>query len=71
MDFFLQFPPHKSNTQQKKAGDSTKQKRTGAGGAWFGCITLLRGIIGFLHHGMFITSLQIQIPPKIESCCWN
>ena len=64
MDFFLQFSQHKSNTQQKKAVDSTKQKRTGAGDAeLFGSISLPGGIFGFLHHGMLTNFLQIQIPP--------
>ena len=54
MHFFFQFPRHKSNTQQKKAVESTKQKRTGAGEAeLLGSISLLGEIFVFLHVNSF------------------
>ena len=54
MDFFLQFPHIKATRSKKKAVDATNQKRTGPGGAkLFGSISLLGGIFGFLHHGIF------------------
>ena len=64
MDFFLQLPPRKSNTQQKKE-QQTKQPKKGLG---------LEGrnyLVEFLDFCIMGCSLQIQIPPKIESRCWN
>ena len=74
MDFFLQFPPHKSKTQQKKR-KKTQQPKKGLGLEGRNYLVPFHCSVEFFDVGIMgcfkITFLQIQIPPKIESHCWN